>query len=80
MILSTGRKVIERAEPNGSTFAEIEGGETMTNAEWEEYCANIRALTLEQARARLAARRCPGMVEYGHGMNLTRVHGSCCAK
>lgn len=24
--------------------------------------------------------RCPGMAEYGRGMNLTRVHGACCAR
>lgn len=59
MKLSTGRKVIEHAELNGSTFAEIEGGDEMTNAEWEEYCARIRALTLEQSRARLRNRVAP---------------------
>jgi len=57
MILSTGRKVIEYAEPNGSTFAEIEGGLAMTEAEWEEFCARIRLYTLADYRARMAARR-----------------------
>ncbi len=61
MELSTGRKVVERAEPNGSTFAEIEGGGEMTAAEWDEYCARIRALTLEQSRARLRNRKAPGV-------------------
>jgi len=56
MILSTGRNVIEYAEKNGSTFVEIEGGEQMTNSEWDEYCAHIKALSLEQSRARLAGR------------------------
>lgn len=56
MKLSTGRNVMEYEQTNGSTFAEIEGGAEMTGAEWEEYCANIRALTLEQSRERIAAR------------------------
>lgn len=56
MLLSTGRNVVEYAEKNGSTFAEIEGGLVMTDAEWEEYCARIRAFNQQQKRARLASR------------------------
>ena len=48
MILSTGREVIETAEPTGSTFAEISDGDCMLQAEWEEYCAYIVALSSER--------------------------------
>lgn len=57
MLLSTGREVVEYKEPNGSTFAEIAGGSQMTDAEWAEYCAKIVALSLQQSRARRAARK-----------------------
>ncbi len=57
MILTTGRKIVEFAQSNGSTYAEIEGGHEMTEAEWDEYCAYIRTLTLEQSRKRLANRK-----------------------
>lgn len=56
MILSTGRKVVEFAQENGSTFVEIESGEELTCAEWEEYCAKVGTLSLAESRARLANR------------------------
>lgn len=61
MILSTGRTVIEWRLPNGATFAGIgETGGELTPEEWTEYAQRIRALSTEEARARLAARRVDG--------------------
>ena len=44
---------------------------------YELLAGNCRTEYATRAEADRA--RCPGMVEYGHGMNLTRVHGACCA-
>lgn len=57
MILSTGRAVVESEMNNGATFAEIEGGLQMTDAEWEEYCEAVRQFSLQESRERLAARK-----------------------
>lgn len=55
LMLSTGRVVAHRREPNGSQTAYVRGAdgamEAMTEAEWNEYCAHRRA-----ANARVAAR------------------------
>lgn len=55
LVLSTGRVVAHRREPNGSQTAYVrsaDGGmEAMTEAEWSEYCALLR-----EANARVTAR------------------------
>lgn len=55
--LSTGRIIEETRMENGATAADpIDGGE-MTEAEWDEYCAYLRSLSLAQSRERLARRQ-----------------------
>jgi len=61
MLLSTGRTVEEYAMPNGATHVEIVDGAdinyAMTETEWLEYCAHVRALNLDQSRRRLRNRQ-----------------------
>ena len=53
----SGRLVAEYAMTNGATHVEIDDGSNLTEPEWDEYCAHVRALSLQQSRARLAGRR-----------------------
>ena len=53
----SGRVVEEFAMSNGATHVEISGGANLTESEWEEYCAHVRALSLEQSRQRKATRK-----------------------
>ncbi len=58
MTLSNGTQIDEYAADNGSTVAVVVGEDRcMTDAEWNEYVDYVRALRVEQNRARLAARK-----------------------
>lgn len=52
MKLSNGHEVIEYLMENGATHVEREDRVELSEAEWQEYCANVRALNLEQSRQR----------------------------
>lgn len=61
MFLSNGTEIKEYRMTNGATDAVVvsEDRRGMTDAEWDEYCAYLKGLSLEESRARLANRLPP---------------------
>lgn len=61
MLPVNGRVVIERAMCNGATDIAMADGRPMSESEWEDYCAQLRAIRAENAGHK--SRRAPDSMQ-----------------